>query len=124
MTKRTPMMAASSLKALIPAGLALLLLAGCAQPNSGRRAGLTAAQAAECRSRSEAIYRQQNRGEVYKSDIYATSTRDAPFATNGLPGITSNGLGAQFGREKALADCYNSQVNGPQPAAPQPPVVN
>lgn len=119
MTPRTPMMAASSLAALVPAGLALLLLAGCAQPNSGRRAGLTAAQAAECRSRSEAEYRQQNRGEVYKSDIYATSTRDAPFATSGLPGITSKGLGAQFGREKALNDCYNSQATDPQAAKPQ-----
>lgn len=123
MTKRTPMMAAPSLRGLAPAGLALLMLAGCAQPNSGRRAGLTAAQAAECRSRSEAIYRQQNRGDVYKSDIYATSTRDAPFATNGLPGITSNGLGAQYGREKALNDCYNSQANGPQATEPAPTPV-
>lgn len=118
MTSRTPKLAAPVLAAMVPAGLALLLLAGCAQPNSGRRAGLTAAQAAECRSRSEAIYRQQNRGEIYKSDIYATSTRDAPFATNGLPGITSNGLGAQFGREQALNDCYNSQSTGPQTAEP------
>lgn len=119
MTSRTPRMAAPYLRGIVPAGLACLLLAGCAQPNSGRRAGLTAAQAAECRSRSEAVYRQQNRGEIYKADTYATSTRDAPFASNGLPGITSNGLGAQFGREKALNECYNSQATGPQAAEPE-----
>ncbi len=112
-------MMAPLLRSLAPAGLALVLLAGCAQPNSGRRAGLTAAQAAECRDRSEAVYRQQNRGEIYKADTFATSTRDAPFASNGLPGITSSGLGAQYGREKALNDCYNNQATGPQAAEPQ-----
>jgi hypothetical protein len=115
MTPHTSFMAA-----LVPGGMALLLLAGCAQPSQSRRAGLTPAQAAECRSRSEAIYRQQNRGEVYKSDVYATSTRDAPFATNGLPGITSNGLGAQFGREKALNDCYNASATGADTPAGTP----
>lgn len=104
--------------ALAPAGLAMLLLAGCSQPSASRRAGLTPAQAAECRSRSEAVYRAQNRGEVYKSDVFATSTRDAPFATSGLPGITSSGLGAQYGREKALNDCYNASATGPTEPAP------
>lgn len=107
-----------TIMAIVPAGLAVLLLAGCAQSNSGRRAGVTAAQAAECRNRSEAVYRAQNRGEVYKSDVFATSTRDAPFATNGLPGITSNGLGAQYGREKALNDCYNASATSPADPVP------
>lgn len=103
--------------AALPSALALLALVSCAQPNGGRRAGLTAAQAAECRARSEEVYNQQNRADIYKSDIYATSTRDSPFSNTGLPGITSAGLGAQYGREKALNDCYNASGGGSTPPA-------
>lgn len=101
---------------------AVLAISGCAQPNGGRPVGLTAGQAAECRQRSEEIYRQQNRADIYRSDIYATSTRDSPFSTSGLPGITSQGLGQQYGREKALDACYNASAGGAsQPEAPKTP---
>ena len=92
--------------------LPLLTLVGCGQSNGGRRAGLTAGQAQECRARSEEVYRQQNKVDIYKSDTYASSTRDSPFSTSGLPGITSAGLGSQFGRERALNDCYNASAGG------------
>lgn len=100
-----------------------LAVAGCGLPNGGRRAGLTAAQAQECRARSEEVYRQQNRADIYKSDTYATSTRDSPFSTSGLPGITSSGLGSQYGRERALNDCYNASASG-SPATPQAPILS
>ncbi len=93
-------------------------LAACNQPNGGRLPGVTADQAAECRARSEEVYKQQNRADIYQSDIYATSTRDSPFSTNGLPGITSQGLGAQYGRERALDNCYKASAGAP--AAPSP----
>lgn len=112
----------STLAILLPTMLAFVTLAGCAQPNGGRRAGLTAAQAQECRARSEEVYRQQNRADIYKSDTYATSIRDSPFSTNGLPGITSSGLGSQFGRERALNDCYNASA-GESVATPLAPTL-
>ena len=102
--------------------VAIVALAGCARPDGGRRAGLTATQAAECRQRSEDIYRQQNRADIYRSDTYATSTRDSPFSNAGLPGITSQGLGSQFGREKALNDCYNASGAEPASGAAAPTV--
>lgn len=112
----------STLAILLPI-LTVATLAGCAQPNGGRRAGLTAVQAQECRTRSEEVYRQQNRADIYKSDTYATSTRDSPFSTSGLPGITSSGLGSQYGREKALNDCYNASAgeSAATPLAPKAP---
>ncbi len=117
MKKPNPMTAA------LTSALALLVLSGCAQQTSSRRAGLSPAQAAECRARSEDQYRAQNRADIYKSDTYATSTRDSPFSTSGLPGITSSGLGAQYGREKALNDCYNAAGTGPVDAAPVAPAA-
>ncbi len=110
----------SIMAALLTVALASGTLAGCAQPNGGRPAGLTASQASECRAHSEEVYRQQNRGDIYKADTYATSTRDSPFSTSGLPGTPSQGLGSQFGREKALNDCYNASGAGPAAPAPTP----
>lgn len=103
----------SMMAGILTACVTLAALSGCAQPNGGRRAGLTAAQAAECRARSEEVYRTQNRADVYRADTYASSTRDSPFSTSGLPGITSSGLGSQYGRERALNDCYNASAAGP-----------
>jgi hypothetical protein len=100
----TPSGPAATLAAL----LAVLTIAACNAPNGGRPAGVSAGQVAACRARSEAIYRQQNRGDQYQGDTYATSTRDAPFGGAGLPSAGPASLGAQFGREKALNDCYNS----------------
>lgn len=97
--------------------MTLLAASGCALPNGGRPAGVSPGQVAACRARSEQIYRQQNRADLYQGDTYATSTRDAPFGGAGLPSAGPVGLGAQFGREKALNDCYNSGA-GPSDAAP------
>ena len=107
----------------IAAVMALLVLAGCTSPNGGRPAGVSAGQAAACRARSEEIYRQQNRGAIYQSDNYATSTRDAPFGGSGLVSRGPASLGEQFGREKALNDCYNlgagpSDTSSVTPAKP------
>jgi hypothetical protein len=100
--------------------LVMLTMAGCASPNGGRPAGVSAGQVAACRARSEAIYRQQNRGDQYQGDTYATSTRDAPFGGAGLPSAGPASLGAQYGREKALNDCYNLGA-GPSDNSPVTP---
>ena len=61
--------------------MGLVALAGCSQQYGSRPAGLSPTQAKACDERSDAAYRQQYRGEIYRNDSYATSTRDSPFAT-------------------------------------------
>jgi hypothetical protein len=101
-----------------------LALGGCFHP-SADRVHASAATRAACRARADEVYLKQNRAEIYQQDSYATSTRDSPYAASGLPGITTDGLGAQFQREQMQDDCINAtdgQVRiddgGPAPAAP------
>jgi hypothetical protein len=91
-----------------------VLLAGCnAQPQT--RSG-AAAQAA-CRQRADEVYLMQNRGEIYRADQYATSTRDAPYASSGVVGVTSSGLSGRYARDSLLSDC----LSGNHPAGPVTP---
>jgi len=100
--------------------LGLLALAGCGQQYGSRPAGLSATQAKACDQRSDEAYRQQYRGEIYRNDSYATSTRDSPFATNGIAATPGASLGTQYGRDQALHDCYNASGSGTDTAGPTP----
>lgn len=73
-----------------------------------------AATQSACRERADEVFQRQNRGAVYNTDTYQTDTRDAPFATSGLRGVTSAGLGQQFGRDTTLDDCLRGRATGPQ----------
>lgn len=106
-------MAASALALFALAGLAL---AGCAT-NAPRDRG-SAAQQAACRQRADEVYLKQNRGDVYRGDQYATSTRDAPYASSGLIGVTSSGLSGRYARDKMLDDCLAAVTAGGRPALP------
>ncbi len=91
------------------AGMLLALsLSACAQPRPSR-AGLSAAQTAACRQRSEEVYLTQNRGDVYRADTYATSTRDAPYG-GGLAAVPSTGLSQRYARDQMLDDCLRSSA--------------
>ena len=82
---------------------------------------------AACRQRAEEVYRMRNPGEVYRSDTYATSTRDAPFAGSGVSGVTSDGLASQYTLRKLEDDCLRSVAgnigssNAAPPADAMPP---
>jgi hypothetical protein len=89
--------------------LVALLLAGCANRPPPNRA--TAATAAACRQRADEVFARQNRAEVYNSDTYDSSIRDAPFASSGLPGITTRGLGSRYARDKYLDDCIRNAAD-------------
>lgn len=110
----------------VPAALALAL-AGCAQSQAISRSHASAAAVAACRTRADTIYNQRNRGEVYKADTFATSSRDSPFATTGLPGNTSAGLGSQYQRDQFQDDCLNSTgtgaVDAPEVGSGKPPPI-
>ena len=91
--------------------LAILALAGgCAQRAPVGES--TAADRAECRQRADVVFDKQNRAEVYRTDTFAGETRDAPFSTSGLPGITSRGLSGQYERANLLDDCLRDRSGG------------
>lgn len=109
-------------RAALSGGPVLMLtaaLAGCATPSPEQRTSQV--DRAACTQRAEEIYRMQNRGDVYRSDTYVTSTRDAPFAGTGVGAMPSAGLGSQFARQRIIGDCLRGQGNvGPTRAAPEP----
>ena len=93
--------------------LALLLalgIGGCA--NRPPASHQDVAVLASCRQRADEVYQKQNRAELYRSDVFDTSNRDAPFATVGLPGITSRGLSGQYARDTLVDDCLNANAPG------------
>ncbi|MBV9750543.1 MAG: hypothetical protein JO157_17180 [Acetobacteraceae bacterium] len=103
----------------------VLAVPGCQyfQRDAGLRSGASAADIAACRKRADQIFEMQNRGAVYDADIRSTNTRDSPFATSGLPGVTTEGLGAQYQRDEFEDSCLrstNSSAPGNAPAAIAP----
>jgi len=117
---------------LRPVTLAALLaggvLAGCAAQPGGSATGAgpaaTPAQAAACRQRADEVYERQNRGDLYRSDLYASGTRDAMFSSTGSPAASIAGLPGRFARDRMLAECLRgaagnvaSTPDAPSPAA-------
>jgi hypothetical protein len=104
--------------------IALLSLAlaatACARPNP--QGSASAVERAACRQRADQVYTMQNRDQVYRSDTFATSTRDAPYAAGGVVGNTTRGLSGEFSRDQMVDDCLRSSAGnvGATPAAPAP----
>ena len=69
-----------------------------------------------CRERADEVFQRQNRDQVYRVDSYHTDTRDAPFGTSGLKGVTSAGLSQQYGHDTMVRDCLRSSSAGVQPS--------
>lgn len=75
------------------------LLLGACQP----AAPLSKAARADynaCRMRADQVFNQQNRAMLSERD-----TRDTPFASSGVSGITSAGLSSRYARDDLLAGC-------------------
>jgi hypothetical protein len=77
---------------------------------------------ATCRQRAEQVFQMQNPEDVYRSDTYATSTRDTPFTGQGLANVPSRGLSSQYERDQMFSDCLRDSAGnvGTSPAAPAP----
>ncbi len=101
------------------AGMALLAgsLVHCASRTPPTHRDVAALAA--CRQRADEVYQKQNRAELYRSDEFATSSRDAPFASTGLPGITTRGLSGEYARDVLVDDCLNAS-GAPQGAKLSP----
>ena len=97
----------------------LAVLAGCTQSQAITQSHASAAARTACRQRADQVYNAQNRGDVYRSDTYETSTRDSPFAGVGLPGITTAGLSSRYRYAQLQDDCNNASSTAPQPSGPQ-----
>jgi hypothetical protein len=105
---------------LLPAALAVLLLAGCA-PSGGPAP--SAAQIAACRQRAEEINDRQNRGDVYRDDSRAGGARDAMFSGAGSLGGQVGQLSARYAHERRIDACLRGAAPGvaaPEPAAAPP----
>lgn len=102
--------------------LPVLALAGwgCARPEPESHA--SAVERAACRHRADQVYAVQNPDQVYRSDTFESSTRDAPFAGAGLPGLPDRGLTSQYTRQQMVEDCLNSNAGSVHstPAEPAP----
>ena len=97
-------------------GWPLLLLAlTCCSSEPQSHASL--AQRAACRQRADEIYNQQNRGEIYANDRYASTTRDTPFSADPMRD-TSSGLSGEYARQNLISDCINGTGQPPVPTTP------
>jgi hypothetical protein len=104
--------------ALLATGL--LLLAGC-QPSPRPRGSAAAAAAAACRTEVDRVYAKQNR-----ADLSIRDQRDTPFAAGYMPGNTTAGLSAEYGRDQMYDSCMAGAA-GPDAAvgpASAPPAAN
>lgn len=104
---------------LLPAALAVLLLAGCA-PSGGPQP--SAAQIAACRQRADEVHNRQNRGDIYRSDIQAGGARDAMFSGAGSLGSSVTQLSARYGHERMVNSCLRGAAGNvaSTPDAPEP----
>ena len=92
------------------AGSACSLDIGGPPPSQAGRAEVEAVSA--CRERADQVFDRQNRGQVYNTDTYRSITRDAPFTTNGLVGVTSAGLSQQYSRDNMVQNCLRESGAG------------
>jgi hypothetical protein len=99
--------------------LAVLAVSACSAP--APRAGISQAQTAACRQRSDTVYLSQNRATLYRADSYATSTRDAPMG-GGLSQVPSSGLSERYAHDQLLDACLRSQ-SGNVGDSKAPPLV-
>jgi hypothetical protein len=94
-----------------------IVLSGCTdQPPLTGQAQADAATRQACRQRAEAIYNQQNRGEIYSP----ASQVNTPYSGNYLPDRTDHGLSDLFVHDKLVSDCVRNTGTGADPGQPPP----
>jgi hypothetical protein len=94
---------------------------GACSATPSRAAHATAAERVACRAHTDDVFSRQNRNAVYRSDSYSTDLRDTPFATSGMPGLTTSGLSQQYGIENTMQDCLNGTGDAPAATEAAPP---
>jgi hypothetical protein len=77
---------------------------------------------AACRQRADEVWERNNRGEIYRADVYASGTRDAMFSSSGSPNLGIRELQGRFARDRMYNDCLRAVAGNvgsdPDTAAP------
>ncbi len=89
--------------------LATILLAGCAAPAPDKA---SAAQRAACNQRADDVFARRNPGDKYRTDLYVSSQRDAPFGGS-VPADPTADLQARYTRGQILNDCLRRSTAQP-----------
>jgi hypothetical protein len=98
------------------AAAAVSLLAGCySPPPPTQESRSDAARTAACRGRMDAVYEQQNRGEIYTDR--SVTERDSMLSGTYIEGIPSRGLADRYARDEAFSECLRE---GNAPGTPGP----
>lgn len=87
--------------------LSALVLTACQAPSATTRSTASTAATMSCRAEVDRVYAAQNR-----VDLSTRDQRDSPFAASYLPGVTTQGLGARYGRDNMMGDCLDNVGNG------------
>ena len=97
----------------------LLVLSGCGdQPPLTGQAQADAETRAACRQRAEAVYDQQNRGQIYSP----LPSVNSPFSANYLPDQPDRGLSQLYAHDKLVSDCVRNNGTGAERSQPRPAV--
>ena len=111
-------------KAIPLAALAAALgfgLAGCDRFHAANSLeGVSPAQQADCKTRTEQAYTSQNRGEIYRGDTYAAGGAATPFSGPSTTNEPSDELGARYAYQRMLNNCYNSSPDPVPVSNPKP----
>lgn len=96
-------------------------LAGCERFHAANSLeGVSRAQQADCKARTEQAYTSQNRGEIYRTDTYAAGGAATPFSGPSTTSASSDALGARYAYQRMLNDCYNSSPDPVPVSTPKP----
>jgi hypothetical protein len=101
-------MRSSAARDICQTGLVLVALAGCSLPLGASSGPQPSPEAvAACNKRADQEFLSQNRNALYQEDRYQTSTRDAPYASTGMPQQNESGLSAQHEQRQDVRNCLN-----------------
>ncbi len=98
--------------------LAMLVVGAAACQRPAARPDVSEAARASCREEVDRVYSAQNRADLSMRD-----SRDSPFSSNYVTGITSRGLGAQYGRGDAMEACLSNKASRDVGGAAVPPSI-
>lgn len=97
----------NGLRVFLLAGAAVLSACAGRPPLTGQAQADAETQAA-CRQRADAVYNQQNRGQIYSP----ASQVNTPFSNNYQPDQTDRGLAQLFSSGQIINDCVRNSGTG------------
>ena len=100
-------------------GLAILALAGCAEPPAAAASSQTRSDSATldaCRRRANEIYDHQNRATIFAAHSGLNNPSSGAYVT----GQTDRGLSARFAQEQLIRECVRNAGGAAEASPPAP----